>query len=312
MLPTGRATGRWRGWLMPALWLVLTVGIVFALPSLPWRYALEQVRRADRFWIGAALVAHWLILPLWAAEWRLLVPAPIAVGFARMFEVVSVTAAVLNSIPFFAGEASGFALLVARVGLSRGAALSVLAMDQLLVGFAKLAVLAAAALIAPVPPLLAGGVLTLVVAMAALALILFPLAHGWRAIRGGPVATPGVVRRLAARAVDWGQHLEAMRDRSRAWRLALLAPDEASNFTTAGFTPLVPPTPSTPSGSLGDYPSLQASGDTCRSRRVRSEPASIPRKGRAPVRRFAPKRWRSAAKMEFTNSFDPSTAPSAK
>ena len=51
---------------------------------------------------------------------------------ATMFEVVSVTGAVLNTVPFFAGEATAVGLLVARAGLSAGATGSLLAMDQLL------------------------------------------------------------------------------------------------------------------------------------------------------------------------------------
>src|SRR5687767_2756609 len=97
-----------------------------------------------------------------------------------MFEVVAVTAAVLHSIPFLAGEVAAVALLVTRAGLSRGAALSVLALDQLLVGFAKLSVLAATALVAPFPSWLRAGVLTLVVGVALLATIMVALAHRWQ------------------------------------------------------------------------------------------------------------------------------------
>jgi uncharacterized membrane protein YbhN (UPF0104 family) len=204
-------------------WLLLAILLLVALPSLPWRRLLDQTRRTDLAWIGTALLANWLILPLWAAEWRLLVPSPLRVGFARMFEVVSITAAILNSIPFFVGEASGFALLVARAGLSRGAALSVLAMDQLLVGFAKLITLGAAAMFAPLPNWLRGGLLTLVVATAGLSLILLPLAHRWRSVRDHLLATPGTLRRFLARAAGWGEHFDALRDVDRASRVALLS-----------------------------------------------------------------------------------------
>jgi uncharacterized protein (TIRG00374 family) len=208
---------------MPALWIVLTVALITLLPGLPWQRATDQVRRSETAWIAAAVLANLMILPLWAAEWRLLVPGVARLAFARMFEVVATTAAVLNSVPFFAGEASAVALLIDRAGLSRGAALSVLAMDQLLVGLAKLAVLAAAAVYAPLPAWLRAGLLSLVGAVAALLLVLLALAHRWEWVRARLLARPSRVRDALAHVVSWGAHFDAMRDWWRIWRVALLA-----------------------------------------------------------------------------------------
>jgi uncharacterized membrane protein YbhN (UPF0104 family) len=140
-----------------------------------------------------------------------------------MFEVVAITAAILNSVPFFAGEASAVALLIGRAGLSRGAALSVLAMDQLLVGLGKLAVLAAAAVYAPLPTWLRTGVLSLAIGVVALLSILLPLAHRWDSLKSRLLAHPSGLRRALARAVAWGAHLDAVRQPSRIWRVASLA-----------------------------------------------------------------------------------------
>lgn len=218
-----RHARRWPTWLLPAIWVALTIALVASLPALPWRRAFEQMQRIQMIWVVASILCNLLILPLWAAEWRLLVPATLRVAYASMFEVVAITAAVLNSIPFFAGEASAVALLIGRAGLSRGAALSVLAMDQLLVGFAKLCVLGAAAFMAPLPTWLRAGILSLVVGVAALLVVLVPLAHRWRAVRDRLLARPSPVRRLAARLTEWGTHLDALRDGRRAWRVALLS-----------------------------------------------------------------------------------------
>src|SRR6185436_19499864 len=105
------------------VWIALTVALIVAIPRLPWGRMAEQLARLHPGWIVAAVTANLLILPLWAEEWRLFAPSTVRVSFARMFEVVAITAAVLNSVPFFAGEASGVALLMARGGLTRGAAL---------------------------------------------------------------------------------------------------------------------------------------------------------------------------------------------
>lgn len=215
--------GRTPRWLLTALWLTLTVALIVALPALPWRRALAQIERVEVVWLVAAVAANFAILPLWAAEWRLLVPGASRVAYGRMLEVVAVTAAVLNSVPFFAGEASGVALLIGRAGLSRGAALSVLAMDQLLVGLAKLSVLAAAALYAPLPTWLRTGILSLVLAVAAMLAVLLTLAHRWGSMRDRLLARPSRIREMAARVVAWGAHFDALREGSRVWRIALLA-----------------------------------------------------------------------------------------
>jgi uncharacterized membrane protein YbhN (UPF0104 family) len=77
--------------------------MVFAARALPWQRALDHLRHLQPAWVLAAVLANLLILPLWALEWRMLTPRSFRASFRAMFEVVSVTAAVLNSVPFFAG-----------------------------------------------------------------------------------------------------------------------------------------------------------------------------------------------------------------
>jgi uncharacterized membrane protein YbhN (UPF0104 family) len=100
-----------------------------------------------------------------------------------MLRVVLTTSGVLNTTPLLVGEATGVVLLMTVTGLARTAALSVLAMDQLLVGVAKLVVLATAALIAPLPDWMARAAIGLILLVAALAaLLLLGASRGlWRA-----------------------------------------------------------------------------------------------------------------------------------
>jgi uncharacterized membrane protein YbhN (UPF0104 family) len=186
---------------------------------------MAELRHLRAAWLGVAILANLSILPLWAIEWRLLVPSTVRVSFARMFEIVATTAAVLNSVPFLAGEASGVLLLIGRASLSRGAAFSVLAMDQLLVGFAKLTVVVFAALYAPMPAWLRVGVLGLVVGVAAMLVVLFPLANHWRRMREGLLARArgSPVVRFLANLLSWGEHFAALRTPTLALRLAGLA-----------------------------------------------------------------------------------------
>lgn len=218
--PTQRPFKRW----VPlAIWTALTIALVMAGRSLPWRHAADQMRQAAPSWLLVALLANLAILPLWAAEWRLLVPGAARMPYARMTEVVAVTAAVLNSIPLFAGEASAVALLMSRGGLTRGAALSVLAMDQLLVGFAKLSVLAVTALTAPIPDWLRAGILSLIGAVTVLAALLVFLAYRWTDLRDRLLSQPSRVRRAIASLAAWGIHFDALREGRRALGVASLA-----------------------------------------------------------------------------------------
>ena len=210
-----------RRWLLPAMWVALTLALAIALPRLPWERTTQELARVATAWIAAALALNFLILPLWALEWTVLVPR-IRVAFRRMFEIVALTAAVLNSVPMLAGEVSAVALLMTRAGLSRGAALSVLAMDQLLVAFAKAAVLALAASLSPLPVWIRGGLLSLVAIFAIALAALMLLAHRWERIaaRLQPAQRP---EGLLSSAVRWGEHLETLRDGRRTATVALLA-----------------------------------------------------------------------------------------
>lgn len=219
---SGIAAARVRRWLQPALWVGLTLALMLTVPRLPWTLAADAVSRATPAWLALALLANACILPLWAAEWTLLVPGG-AARFPRVLEIVLVSAAVLNSVPMLAGEASAVALLVTRAGLSRGAALSVLAMDQLLVAFAKISVLAIAALVSPIPPWLKAGLLSLAVVFALFATTLVLLAHRGEQLSARLTAGDGWQVRATARLLSWGRHLEALRDGRRAIAVSLLA-----------------------------------------------------------------------------------------
>lgn len=220
-MTSATAAKRARRWLLPAMWVALTIALAIALPRLPWERTTQELARVATAWIAAALALNFLILPLWTLEWTVLVPR-IRVAFGRMFEIVALTAAVLNSIPMLAGEVSAVALLMTRAGLSRGAALSVLAMDQLLVAFAKAGVLALAASLSPLPIWIRGGLLSLVAVFAIAFAALMLLAHRWERIAARLQATssPGG---LLSVAVRWGEHLDTLRDGRRTATVALLA-----------------------------------------------------------------------------------------
>jgi uncharacterized protein (TIRG00374 family) len=214
--------GTAKRWILPAIWAALTLALALTIPRLPWSLAADAAGRALPGWIALAVLLNLSILPMWASEWTVLAPGR-SPGFPSMLEIVVTSAAVLNSVPMLAGEASAVALLVTRAGLSRGAALSVLALDQLLVAFAKVVVLAIAVALSPVPPWVKAGMASLVVVFVLLATLLVGLSHRWETMSaqfGANVSRAGDAMR---RALDWGRHLEVLRSPRRAAVVMVLA-----------------------------------------------------------------------------------------
>lgn len=202
--------------------MLLSVALYFGARDLPWRNAVSALARVTPGTLAIAVILNFAILPLWMLEWSLLKPRSAAVSREKMFEVVAVTASIHNAVPFLAGEAAAIGLLI-NAGLQRGAALSMLAMDQLLVGVAKLAVLSTAATLAPIPEWLSAGVLSLVAGVLAFLAILMLLAHF------GPVISTQL-REQQTRTREWiakitglGAYLAALREPSLALRVFGLA-----------------------------------------------------------------------------------------
>ena len=201
------------GWLLG--WVLLTAALFASAGRLPWRESASVVANAQLRWIALALLLNALILPLWAAEWVRLAPRRERAPFRTMFPVVAITSSTLNTIPLFAGEAAAVMLLVGRAGLSRAAALSVLVLDQLLVGIAKLAMIALAAILTPLPMSLRVGVVALTGAVVLGSAVMYWLA--------GRASVGSERSRISSALHDAATALDAVRDPSRRVAVLLLA-----------------------------------------------------------------------------------------
>lgn len=168
------ARGRRASWILAGI--ILIVIAAMAIRSIDPARVLHELRGIRAGWVVAGLLCFGGILPLWAAQWTLLAPRTPRNTLSRMLGVTAMTSSTMNTTPFFVGEAAALVLLVARAGVTRAEAVSVLLMDQLLVGVAKIAVLSTAALTLTLPiwmregwAALAAGVLALLAVCAALA-----------------------------------------------------------------------------------------------------------------------------------------------
>lgn len=188
--------------------------LLLALGRLDLARALRELATVQIPWLALAIACYLLILPLWAMQWRILAPPGDERTTGRMLGVVAMTSSVLNTTALLVGEAAGVFFLVARTGLERSAALSVLAMDQLLVGLAKLTVLGAAALAAPLPLWMARGVAGLIAGVTTLVLVLGVAA--WRHADVAAHAGRVLPDRLASLLGEMSRALAPLREPQRA------------------------------------------------------------------------------------------------
>ncbi len=166
----------------------------------------EAIKEASLPLVGLALILNLLALSLWAAQWRVLLPRGVEVSLVRMQEVVCITAMVQNTVPLWGGHAVAVALLARRGGTGIGAAVSVLAADQLLKGIIKLGLLFLVALALPLPPGMARGAWSLLLAVVLLGGVLLAVARFPASGRGR-----GRSGRIVASFRSWGHHLDVLR-----------------------------------------------------------------------------------------------------
>ena len=201
--------------------LALAGLVVAALQRMDLARAAAELTTARVEWLVVAVLCFATILPLWAWQWTLLAPRGREQRGREMLGVVTLTSAVLNTTPMLVGEATGVVLLVSRAGLDRPSALSVLAMDQLLVGAAKLCVLATAALTAPLPAWMVRAVLVLLGSMMLLAGAL--VAAAWRHAHVEEALARVLPPRIAAAIAAFAFSLEPLRAPLRGLPALVLA-----------------------------------------------------------------------------------------
>jgi uncharacterized membrane protein YbhN (UPF0104 family) len=197
-------------WLWWVAWAVGTACVVAFLRSFDLRAAWTHIATANPGWLALAVLANFVTLPLMAEQWVRLLPRTAPARWSVLWEVVTLSMASMNTLPFGGGHAVAVGLLAGR-GVTRvSGAVSLLALEQLCEGVSKVVLLLVALAAAPLPTVLqrATWILTLAVA-AGFAALLWVVNHppgggdapGWRA--------------------RWAKHLEVAR-RPRVFLFATL------------------------------------------------------------------------------------------
>jgi uncharacterized membrane protein YbhN (UPF0104 family) len=161
-------SNRYRRALAIVAFLAVTVAIVLAGRRVDWTHALELVATARPGWILAGIAANAAILVCWGGYWSALRPSGEGpISFRRMLEIVAASSSLMNTLPFGGGHASSLVLLIRRGAMTQRGALSLLALDQLGEGLAKMSIFVSVALLVPLPTWMRAGVITVAAAVSA-------------------------------------------------------------------------------------------------------------------------------------------------
>ena len=179
------------------------------LQSIDLDQAWIEFFRANPFWLFAAVFFNACILGVWSSLWYLLLPEKCSVPFSRIFQANSYMSTSCNTIPFPGGHAVGVVALARRAEVGHSVALSVLALDQLMEGFAKTFVLTLVVIFVPLPEPVGQAILIFVVVIGFFASIMFYLAHKQPRVKEGTISFIDKIRKFVSR---WSVHLEILRD----------------------------------------------------------------------------------------------------
>jgi uncharacterized protein (TIRG00374 family) len=192
-------------------WLGATALLVYFISRVDRAQLGSAMARVDWRWIVAAIVANALILVSWTALWWTVSPRAERPKYRVMFEINAMSSALMNTVPFLGGHAAAVVMLIKRAGFTRSAALSVLGLDQLGEGLAKVMVFLVAALAAPIPNWMRVGVATVSGAVGALLLGMVVVAHSHSRIRPRPDKPLTTVMRMRVLAATWAERMETLR-----------------------------------------------------------------------------------------------------
>jgi uncharacterized protein (TIRG00374 family) len=197
-------------------WAVLVVLALFAARSLEWGRVLAAMRTANPLWLVVAVAANAAIVVFWSGFWRVLLPRGENVSFSRMFTISAIASAVMNTVPFLAGHATSILLLVRRGGMTRHGALSVLALDQLGEGLAKVIVFMLAGALTPIPTAMRAGIITASSVVVVLLVVLLVVAHRYPDRPGDHSAHSSMADRARAFVARWAHALDTLRSPRRS------------------------------------------------------------------------------------------------
>jgi len=181
-------------------WFFATLLLYICFRGIDLEQAWNNIKQVHPLWLFLGIAGHFLIFIFWAKQWIIFLPGKVFVTFKEMFEINALMSTAMNTLPFPGGHAFGVFLLAKKEGVGHSSALSVMSLDQLTEGIAKLTVLLIVSWFIPLPPLIKKGILGFIVVILIFASILLYFAfrfHNYKTI------SVGSVRTLKEKAIDF-------------------------------------------------------------------------------------------------------------
>ncbi|MEP6780638.1 MAG: lysylphosphatidylglycerol synthase transmembrane domain-containing protein [Gemmatimonadaceae bacterium] len=157
-------------------WIIASVLVWLLARTVDRETLWRLLARANGAWIALALFCNLLIMFSWTGQWRALLPTSRPVDWRRMLSIVGITAVVGNVIPA-SGQITTVLLLAREPNVTYTAAISVLALDQLLEAICKTTVVLFAATLLPLPEDMKRAVIVLAAIAVALVITLVIFAN---------------------------------------------------------------------------------------------------------------------------------------
>jgi glycosyltransferase 2 family protein len=197
------------------MWLIATFLFVVLIRGVDVDRVWALGQEVHGGWIAAAIASNLLVLPFWAQQWRVLLPPSTPVRMRRMLSVAAQLAFLGNAVPA-SGQVSAVVLLAREPGVTRSAALSGLALEQVTEGIVKVAALVLAAELLPLPMWMHSALIALSGAVAVLTVVVVLAAvHHDRIDAINAHERSPLVGRVVSVAARWSRDLESIRRPSR-------------------------------------------------------------------------------------------------
>jgi uncharacterized membrane protein YbhN (UPF0104 family) len=193
-------------------WSIATALLIYFLSRVDPAQLREAAAMVKWSWIAVAIAANALILVSWAALWWTVSPRDERPSYRVMFEINAMASALMNTMPFLGGHAAAVVLMVKRAAMSREGALSVMALDQLGEGLAKVTIFGLVAVAAPIPDWMRVGIGTACIAVGTLGVGLVVVAHNHIHLEPRNATSRTLIARSRQFAARWAQRMEALRD----------------------------------------------------------------------------------------------------
>lgn len=199
-----------------ALALLITGGLIaWILHQIRLDVFWSTLKTAHYPWILLAAMGSLAIILLNSVQLKLFLPRFRRVSLKKMFQLVAIFSMTVNVVPFWGGHALMIYLLGHRERVGKTVALSVVTLDQIIEGFAKIFIFAWVAFSGPFPPWMKAGMQSFLVLIAVTYSVFFFLAYWYR---DHPEELPQAKNHLLARVLQvfkkWAHYLHVLRN----WR----------------------------------------------------------------------------------------------